>query len=112
MAIIQIMDLTGRFINSPKKNESDKLWIEDDTNLHRFISDALISQATVNTSTHQCCHCGCPIRYPIIARKSDIEAFSKLMKSAYRIMDKHGITANLLADIRADIAISIAKEVK
>ena len=93
-------------------NESDKLLIMDDTNLHRFIADALISQATVKTSTHQCYHCGCPIRYPIIARKSDIDAFSKLMKSAYKIMDKHGITANLIADIRAEIAISIAKGVK
>lgn len=92
--------------------ERDKLFIEDDTNLHRFIADTLISQETVKTSIHICHHCGCPIRYPIIARNSDIEAFSKLMKSAYSVMDKHGITANLLADIRADLAIRIAKGVK
>lgn len=93
-------------------NDSDKLFIEDDTNLHRFIADALISQSTIKTSTHSCYHCGCPIRYPVIARQSDINAFSKLMKSAYKIMDKHGVTANLLADIRAEIAINIAKGVE
>jgi hypothetical protein len=75
----------------------------------QFIVDTLQSmqQAMPNVS-HGCPHCGLQIRYPLIVRDSDIEIFNKLMKSAYRVMDRHGITANLLADIFAECHIAIA----
>lgn len=94
------------------ENNAGKLLIEQDSELLTFVSEVLTTQPILRTSTHLCFHCGYPTRYPVIARQSDIDAFSELLKSAYRIMDKHGITANLLADIRADIAISIAKGVE
>lgn len=90
-------------------SDNDKLLIEDDGYLHKFVAEALLTFPADNYHCHPCYHCGNLIRYPIIARRSDINDFSELMRSAYRIMDKHGITANLLADIRADLIISIAK---
>lgn len=60
--------------------------------------------------SEQCPHCGIPIRYPLIAKRSDIEAFRRMMRVADEVMLKHGITANLLADIRAQCLINIAKK--
>lgn len=56
-----------------------------------------------------CPHCRLPVRYPVIARKVDIEDFEALMKCAYESMREFGITGNLLASIKAKCAIEIAK---
>jgi len=58
----------------------------------------------------KCCHCGLVMRFPLVARKSDIDLFEMLLESAYQVMERHGITANLLADIKADCIISIASK--
>lgn len=58
----------------------------------------------------RCPHCSNPIRYPIIAKQSDVELFETVMRSAYEVMDRYGITANLLADIKAQCAVAIANQ--
>ena len=59
--------------------------------------------------TQKCFHCGLVMRYPLIARQTDIDLFETVMESAYKVMRKHGITAHLLADIQAQCHIEIAK---
>lgn len=59
-----------------------------------------------------CPHCGLNIRYPIIARQDDIDRFEKIMQTACRVMDDYGITANLLAEIRARCMINLSMKDK
>ena len=54
------------------------------------------------------CRCGDLMRFPLVVRKEDVELFTVVMNSAYEVMDKHGITAHLLNDIKAQCVISIA----
>lgn len=84
----------------------------DESKILSTVRDGLsvIADASYKTHQHQCHHCGLPIRYPIIARRQDIDDFKTLMDSAYRVMNKYNITANLLAEIIADCHIAIAKK--
>lgn len=86
--------------------------IEDDKNMAVWIGDTLEEMRNQNPPRleDRCPHCGFSIRYPLIARKSDVELFEKVMKSAFDVMARHGITANLLADIRAECLIAMAKK--
>jgi hypothetical protein len=58
----------------------------------------------------KCPHCDCPVRFPLVARQSDIELFSDLIRSSQEIMRRYGITGAMLADIRAECLIAIAKK--
>ena len=68
-----------------------------------------ISRANLPTHSHNCPHCGLQMRYPTIARKQDIEDFRSIMTTAQKIMDKYGITLNILAEITANCHIELAK---
>ena len=68
-----------------------------------------IQDASFPVHTSPCPHCGIPVRYPIIARQSDIEAFTVIIDSAQRVIDKYGITLNLLAEIKAKCYVEIAR---
>lgn len=80
-------------------------------NLESWIACTLeeMRQQIPQTIEDVCPHCRGPILYPLIARKSDIELFKEMIISADKIMQKYGITANILADIRAQCLIEIAK---
>ena len=71
-----------------------------------------MAQMEMATTETRCQHCGYLNRYrhPVVARQSDIELFESMMRSAYEVMDRHGITAHLLADIRAQCLISMANK--
>ena len=86
--------------------------IEDDKNMSVWIGDTLEEMRNTSPPSveDKCPHCGLSIRYPLMARKSDVELFEKMMKSAFDVMARHGITANLLADIRAECLIAMAKK--
>jgi len=58
----------------------------------------------------KCPHCDCPVRFPLVARRSDIELFAALINSAQEVMQRYGITGALLADVRAECLIAIAKK--
>jgi len=60
--------------------------------------------------THDCVcpHCKYPIRFPAIARASDLKAFETMINSASQVMEEWGITGKLLATIRAKCHIAIA----
>lgn len=86
--------------------------IIDNTKIHtEFLGNMLteISRAELSVHSHECPHCGNLVRYPSIARQQDIKDFEKIMSVAYAVMQRHGITAHLLADITAECHIRIAK---
>lgn len=86
--------------------------VEDDKDLSKWVGDTLEVMRSQNPPSIQdrCPHCGLSIRYPLIARKSDLELFATMMASAAEVMDRHGITANLLAEIRAQCVIAMARK--
>lgn len=89
-----------------------KLHIQDDSlDRFKFAESALINiDLSMPIAASPCPHCGLQVRYPLIVRKSDIEKFDFLMRSAERVMKKYNITALLFPEIKADIAIELAKK--
>jgi hypothetical protein len=88
--------------------------IHNDKPMRKWLGETLQEMAEMEmaTTVSRCQHCGYPNRYrhPVVARQSDIELFESMMRSAFEVMDRHGITANLLADIRAQCLISMANK--
>ena len=76
-----------------------------------FLESTLIdiSRAELSTHSQSCPHCGNLVRYPTVARQTDIEDFERIMHSAFAVMKRHGITANLLAEIKTECFIAKAK---
>jgi len=72
------------------------LHIEKNKQLTQWLSETLteISMAEFPIHVHNCPHCANPVRYPTVARKQKIDDFIKIMQSAYKVMERHGITAN------------------
>jgi hypothetical protein len=88
------------------------MYIVDDRDLRKWVDDTLEEVRAHSTPSTQdrCPHCGFMIRYPLVVRHSDLVFFESIMRSAFTVMERHGITANLLADIRAECLIAIAKK--
>lgn len=87
-----------------------KMNIEKTKDLSSFLSETLteISRIELDVHSHNCPHCGNLVRYPTVARQQDIDDFRKIMESAFDVMKRHGITANLLAEIKAECFIAKA----
>jgi hypothetical protein len=85
--------------------------IEDNT-IEKFLEISLSEIRHQTPPIIDCCcpACGLPISHPMVARKSDVDDFKKLMESAYAVLKRHGVTAMLLSEIHADIAITKAKQ--
>ena len=64
---------------------------------------------TIRIITCDCPRCGTPVRYPLIASAEDAEAFQTMMRVAEGVLERHGVTALLLSEIRAACYIEIAK---
>lgn len=86
----------------------------NDKPMSKWLGETLQEMAEMEMATTEtrCQHCGYINRYrhPVVARQSDIELFESMMRSAFEVMDRHGITANLLADIRAQCLIAMANK--
>ena len=84
------------------------LHIEDDhPGRYAWIETALQEVRAVNYRlpeiTHPCPNCGCPVKYPLIARQSDLKIMEDLKASIDRVCEKHGITVLLLQEVLQDI---------
>lgn len=92
-------------------SDDNKLHIDRGVDLRAWVGETLEKVALADLPEHStpCPHCGVPIRFPLVAREQDLSEFESLMRSAFRVMDKYGITANLLAEIRAQCVIEIAQ---
>jgi hypothetical protein len=58
----------------------------------------------------KCRRCGLFIHYPLVMQLSDLMLFEGVMWAAFDVMEKRGITANLLADIRTECLSATAKK--
>ena len=78
--------------------------------IHSFLRKELdvISGYELPLHSHDCPHCGLPVRYPTVAREQDIRDFELIMNSARKVMDDCGVTAKLLASIHAQIVVALA----
>lgn len=83
----------------------------DDRNLAAFVESNMrdIQNANFQIHARPCPHCGIPVRYPVVARAEDVDAFRKIIESAYRVMQKYGIAINLLAEIHTECHVEIAR---
>lgn len=61
------------------------------------------------TTEDACPHCGVPVRQPIMLRDRDRKDMQAFMRSVCRIADRRGITAEILAEIKADCMINAAR---
>lgn len=86
----------------------------------KVVDDAdRIRQWSLDTLTHMalampvaetpCPHCGVQIRYPLVARKTDLDMFEQMVSVAHRVMNDYGITGNLLAEIRAKCLVEVTR---
>jgi hypothetical protein len=57
----------------------------------------------------RCPRCRWPIRYPLIARERDLELFAHLMESLEGVIRRNQLTIHLLAELKAQIAIDMAR---
>lgn len=75
-----------------------------------FLSTELdaISYHDLPTHSHDCPHCGLPVRRETIATRQDIADFQLLMECANKVMEDSGVSAKLLAAIHAQIAVTLA----
>jgi hypothetical protein len=49
------------------------------------------------------------VRFPLIAREEDVRAFQRLMTVAHDVLERHGVTAALLAEVQAACYIELAR---
>jgi hypothetical protein len=94
-------------MNAEKENErrlhveklAPMVWIEDTLYEMRAKTPQSIEE--------KCPHCGLPVRYPLIARQSDIDLFVAMMAAGMDVMQRHGIVGHLLNDVREQCLASM-----
>lgn len=75
-----------------------------------------IEVARMETKEHiamcQCHHCGheSPMKFPVVVRKSDIEAFRTVIRVAEKYLGEKGVTQMLLYDMFYEIIDNIRKK--
>ena len=62
-----------------------------------------------NVASVACPSCNFPVRFPLIAREEDVRAFQRLMTVAHDVLERHGVTAALLAEVQAACYIELAR---
>lgn len=88
----------------------------DDKDLDIFLETTLteISVSRGNISTQKCPRCSTDVRFPVVARKRDIDDFKRIMNITYDVIGDYGVMTAILNDIRvkciASLAIEKAKE--
>ncbi len=82
----------------------------EENGINQFLDVALHELAFDRPEAHVACpQCQWKVRFPVIARRSDVEDFRRLMTVAHEVLKRHGVTALLLSEMHSEIAISIAK---
>ena len=74
-------------------------YIEDET-LNAFIDEVIPMLQTPNGITLNCCHCGYPIRYPLMVSDSDRDAFRRLLELANDYLYEKGVSDKMLNTIK------------
>lgn len=75
----------------------------DDREIEIFLEQALPMLEEIPVIEERCYHCNNPMRFPIIARKRDIDSFKELLKIAAEYLIENGIQEKVLAEIMKKI---------
>lgn len=59
--------------------------------------------------TISCPHCHVPVRYPLIARESDVRDFQLIMKWADEVLTDMGVTAHAITMIKTRCHLELLK---
>lgn len=82
--------------------------IDDD--MSRFVYQTLEHMnMNMPIMSDYCPHCRLPVRRPLVVNKSDAEMISKFMSAISEVADRHGITLNLLAEVRTQCLVATAQ---
>lgn len=73
-----------------------------------FVEEMTPALTDFQKVTHACPHCNQPVLYPLLVRQEHAETFQMLIDAANKYLHKTGVTAAMLADIRAQCIIAIA----
>ena len=76
----------------------------------QFVESAIPVLAPMDAVSHDCPHCGIPVRYPLHVASGDLEAMQKLLSAAVKWLWKSGATADVIAEIMAIATIASAKK--
>jgi hypothetical protein len=71
-----------------------------DEYVSEFVEGTLTEMRAYLTDYHSCSACGCPVRYPLIARKSDMVLFQRLIEAAKEVFDDEDLKKRLLEELR------------
>ena len=81
--------------------------IVQDLDIRVVLENELPTLRALETSTHDCPHCGYPVRYPLSVRQCDVEILERLIRATEEVMKEQGIGARILgmaiAKIRAQM---------
>lgn len=84
--------------------------VVDDASMREWVTGTLQEMnLALPVMEHNCPHCWLPVRRPVVVHKSDVDLMAMMLKSASEVMERHGITALLLSEIRTQCLIAIAQ---
>lgn len=86
-----------------------KLQIVPDPELVKFLEDSIPALTAFETVTHKCPHCEYPVMYPLIVNEGHVQTLQLMLDAASKYLRKHGVMAEMLAEIRANCIIEIAR---
>jgi hypothetical protein len=75
----------------------------------RCVEEVLTDVPDIGAVSHDCPHCGLPVRYPLMVKQEYAETFQLMIDAAAKYLKKTGVTAAMLADIRAQCFIAIGR---
>lgn len=74
----------------------------DDTKLTKFLETAvpkLVDPTAFKIVVQYCPHCHGPIKFPLIARQCDIDAFQEMLQIAYDYLSENNVPERILSEL-------------
>ena len=72
---------------------------ETEIDMSLYLEEALPKLERLKNIEERCPHCGDMIRYPLIARKRDIESFKELLDIMNKYLGEMGVPGKILSEI-------------
>lgn len=78
-----------------------KIMLEDDFCNNKFVEDIgdFLIKPCFKRESFPCPRCGCPVDFPLIARKSDIDHFKYLIQLAEKYLNEKGVRSKIINDM-------------
>lgn len=84
----------------------------DDSEIDKFISGVLpaMHTASMRVADEPCPRCGHPIRFPIVARKCDVDMFKHLLTAVMDVSASRVEMLNFLLDVKKRAILNASKK--